>query len=1408
SHTSTPLLPPPTAGSSHTTTPLPPPPPPPGSSHSTTQLPPPPPPPAGSSQDNRQRPDSRPMTYSLRKIISPRKGDDSAETQRLRKMREARMSECQELPESFQLPPDEQQQVDILMDLPESVLLSCASDAGGLVPSNAPPSNLPPPPSDLPPPPSASSSNVPSGQNSKWVTGNITKDDLALHGLQPPSFQTPSKKAGGSRSQSAIPPLTPTTPQHCPPKRAASAQPSTPLPATEAFKRMGTDSGSPLRAFQQIIGVAPGNDNRSAPTTPPHPSTPAGPSAPSPSAAPPSSFKVGALTKDERRFVQDVAKEAHKMLTSASSKINRPIDVLIHVLNKLIGSKITYTRSVWNYWVSYFWRHCREERERVGNPNAQPSDTFASFQEEFPEWEELIIADFHRAAAVEAETVGERERSFQKWFSDMVDLAARGEEVHGFQSMIGACGESVNEDQALGQLYLSKNFEDDFLKERLVMTEDALIGQMKTHSYDYVAKDYAKQLAEDREVKKVEQKHGDGEEGLEGLFSEDESNGDNNSGLNSREFFKKLQKLGDKPLTKRIRQWLDMDDAAVNKVNTDNGRKIIRDYLQAGFRVGGGTMESVNLRWQDLPTRLASQGFAIVGWPHKVPFPDKDSKPDGIKSIKVEGIRKVIFGFRDGKIRMESRDATKLQESQLPVAVEEAPPADSQQITARRWFADGSSDYKGSLYVSAPEVSSSRSTTTASKAKRGQSSTRSSKGKGKQKASVVLSDTDDDQPLAPSAPATTRSKGDLKVERIHVKVGSTEVPVPFVDDSDDEVFEIPPDLDSPSPVKRTSKRRRSLLSPTIESDNEPALVQGKAPRKQPVASSSKGAPSAASTQPKRAGSESTQDVGKTRVMPRPRKRIMAQKGDREENKEESENHNTPPAVSSTPAPAQSSSSSTVPLSEPELHPASTASTDQSSAAAIPNAPSVPQPAYPHNPSSTANAPHPQQSGYPFYWPQHPNYSHPLPVVHGQAADSSAQLLSNMKTRNSRSYWEMLNYLFSPVEGANAAGLSYVRVPLGASDFSEKVYSYDDFDGDLCLNDFDIDYAPSYIFDVLNDIQAVNSMLRVHVVPWSPPAWMKDSGTAFGGFLKSQYIPIYAHYLFKSLQGFQKKGITPYAISVQNEPMYESNTYPSAKFTPQTEAQVGRALKDLMKGSAGLSNTKLIGFEHNWDQAGGYPSQLMQIAGDIFDGVAFHCFSGSAGEQDKFRAAYPDKEIYLTECSGTIGSDWWSDIKKYTDMLIGSIEHNARAALMWNLALDGSGNPRLPGTGANCGGAGCRGIVTVNSNGTWSVNQEFYALAQISKGTIPRDIGGPTARRIGVEVQGTIAGSLRAGAYVTHRKSSTEPPRYSLVVLNWNDSPGGRWNPQPLSSTIEFRGQRVSVYYKAVGSALVMSEYIR
>lgn len=90
-----------------------------------------------------------------------------------------------------------------------------------------------------------------------------------------------------------------------------------------------------------------------------------------------------------------------------------------------------------------------------------------------------------------------------------------------------------------------------------------------------------------------------------------------------------------------------------------------------------------------------------------------------------------------------------------------------------------------------------------------------------------------------------------------------------------------------------------------------------------------------------------------------------------------------------------------------------------------------------------------------------------------------------------------------------------------------------------------------------------------------------------------------------------------------------------------EAQIGIALRSLMD-SDGFSNTKIIGYEHNWSDAANYPVQLvrdeigvrlepvadsifqMQQAGSAFDGVSFHCYQGSVSEQAAFTSQYPSK----------------------------------------------------------------------------------------------------------------------------------------------------------------------------------------
>ena len=40
-----------------------------------------------------------------------------------------------------------------------------------------------------------------------------------------------------------------------------------------------------------------------------------------------------------------------------------------------------------------------------------------------------------------------------------------------------------------------------------------------------------------------------------------------------------------------------------------------------------------------------------------------------------------------------------------------------------------------------------------------------------------------------------------------------------------------------------------------------------------------------------------------------------------------------------------------------------------------------------------------------------------------------------------------------------------------------------------------------------------------------------------------------------------------------------------------EAQVGNALRTLLNNN-GFSDVKIIGYEHNWDQAANYPVQLV------------------------------------------------------------------------------------------------------------------------------------------------------------------------------------------------------------------------
>ncbi|KAG2008981.1 glycosyl hydrolase family 30 [Coprinopsis cinerea AmutBmut pab1-1] len=404
-------------------------------------------------------------------------------------------------------------------------------------------------------------------------------------------------------------------------------------------------------------------------------------------------------------------------------------------------------------------------------------------------------------------------------------------------------------------------------------------------------------------------------------------------------------------------------------------------------------------------------------------------------------------------------------------------------------------------------------------------------------------------------------------------------------------------------------------------------------------------------------------------------------------------------------------------------------------------------------------------------------------------DSSATVLNNLKNRNSGNYWNVMRTMFNP----DSAGLNYIRVPIGASDFSASSYSLNDVSGDTSMSRFDMGKVPSQVISVLRDIQGMNNQLKVHLVAWSPPGWMKSGGSMNGGSLLPQYSDTYALYLLKSVQGFRAQGFPVHAVSVQNEPQHTNPTYPTCSMTPDVEARIAVKLRSLLD-SNGLGQVKVVGYDHNWNNANSYPVDLVTQAGDAVSGVAFHCYEGPVSNQASFQRRFPNKDIYFTECTGTYGSDWWSDIKWYMDNLwIGSVERFSRTGLMWNIALDGAGNPKLPGT-TSCGGPGCRPLVTVNNDGSYTFNQEFYAMAQASKAVTPKDPNGPFGQRIGVSVEGSKGWALRATAFATRRSSPGEWTRYSMVVLNWDDSANSGWNPKPVRATISFRGMQATYVF--------------
>lgn len=328
-------------------------------------------------------------------------------------------------------------------------------------------------------------------------------------------------------------------------------------------------------------------------------------------------------------------------------------------------------------------------------------------------------------------------------------------------------------------------------------------------------------------------------------------------------------------------------------------------------------------------------------------------------------------------------------------------------------------------------------------------------------------------------------------------------------------------------------------------------------------------------------------------------------------------------------------------------------------------------------------------------------------------ESSAWLLYRQLDAGTRD--AAMRQLFSPVDGI---GVSFLRQPIGASDFSLSHYSYDDVpfgERDDNLARFTTARDEAFVFPALREARRLNPALAIMASPWSPPGWMKTSGSMVGGALLPDAREPFASYLVRTVQALQAQGIPVDSVSLQNEPHYVPQDYPGMyMLAPEQALLIGQHVGPAF-ARAGI-NPKILVWDQNWNDTD-YPSGVLRdaAAAQYADGAAFHCYAGDASAMTQLHDAFPAATIYVTECSTGAWTVTPFNTALYENMrlLVRSTRNWAQAVVKWNVALDENLGPRSGGCTT------CSALVTVNrATGTVHPTADFYAVGHFSKFVAP------------------------------------------------------------------------------------------
>ncbi len=337
-------------------------------------------------------------------------------------------------------------------------------------------------------------------------------------------------------------------------------------------------------------------------------------------------------------------------------------------------------------------------------------------------------------------------------------------------------------------------------------------------------------------------------------------------------------------------------------------------------------------------------------------------------------------------------------------------------------------------------------------------------------------------------------------------------------------------------------------------------------------------------------------------------------------------------------------------------------------------------------------------------------------VGGGLTDSSAWLIQKNLGRRVRA--ALIKNLF----GRRGAHLTFIRIPIGASDFTvhRRPYSYDDLPrgrSDPRLKHFSVAHDDRYIVPVLRQTMRIDAKTRLLAALWSPPRWMKANhafgDTNFAGSLLSRDRQPLASYFVRFVQAYARRHIHIWGLAPQNEP-WSGAPFPAMVVPESDEANwIVRDLKPALE--AARLRTGIYGSETGFSNVT-YPLRLISgVARTTISGITQHCYNGTPNVLSTIHSMAPQLELVVSKCA--------IEISPYAapEIVIGSMRNWASTVALWNLALDPGGGPVEP---PNRGCGGCRGLVAINER----THRVTYRLPYYQLGQFGRYVH-PGARRV-------------------------------------------------------------------------------